>query len=382
MSSETIPPNSNPPAAQGKLRLDDLVRSDSLPRLIEVANSLKTFGPLIRRIARIGVVVDAQVVQQELRWRLRRREKPDARTGLHEAICAGVIIPVAPTFLSDEIEEHVSRIAHETGTTDEDVQREWQDFRKLLHFYSPKNRPTLNASVNSVDEDDLPYIAVANELGMPIYSQDRHYEQMQAPVIGVLIDATARSYARSSSIQIAVMIGSTYTVTLSVEAIAAACRGIKKAADWFSELHPLVQLAMVAGVIITLAHPKSRAKLAAVWEWVKKTATPPVLQAIADVAKQLAEANNTAQAAHAEIHEALPAQRKRSALMHARKVCLLAKTPLSLAEIERGIRADGYVTRARDFRSYLRRILTASGQFSEVSSDCWVLSQHSAAAAG
>jgi hypothetical protein len=332
------------------------------------------FGPLISRVIRIGAVLDAQIVQQELRWRLRRRQKQSARISLHEAICAGIIIPVAPTFLIEEIEDHAVRIAQETGATFEDVQREWQDFLKLLHFYSPQNQPELKAFVEAVDKDDLPYVAVAQELGMPIYSQDHHYEKMQAPVIGVLIDATARSYARSSSVQIAVMVGSAYTVTIGVEAISAACRVIKNAVEWFGELHPGVQVATIGGVLVALAHPTSRAKLASVWDWVKKNATPPVMQAVASIAVQLAEASKNAEAASKRIHEAVPSQRKRTALMHARMVCLLAKTPVSLAEIESRMRADGYVTRARDFASYLRRVMRSNEQFTEVSRDVWALS--------
>jgi len=50
------------------------------------------------------MVMDASAIQGELRWRLRRRAKPAARTGLHEAIEAGVVIAYAPIFLNQEIE--------------------------------------------------------------------------------------------------------------------------------------------------------------------------------------------------------------------------------------------------------------------------------------
>jgi hypothetical protein len=357
---------------QERLHLGALVRSDSLPHLLGVAASIPAFAPLLKNVVRIGMVLDAHVVQQELRWRLRQRKKQDARTGLHEAIASGVIIPFAPTFLDVEIEEHLRDIAEATAVGMEDVRREWQDVRKLLHFYSPKEQSKL-PEAEIVDPDDLAYIAAANELGMPIYSQDRHYQRMQAPVISVLIDGTARSYARSTSVRIAVMMGSTFTVTLSFEAVAAACRGVKRIVRWFDELHPGVQLAIMAAGIVAVAHPKSREKLAAGWEWVKKTVTPPVLQAIADVAIQVMEATKTENDAWRRLQESLPASRKRSALMHARAICLTAKAPLSLAEIERRMRADGYVTRARNFGTYLRRVLLTSGQFQESSPGVWAL---------
>lgn len=158
--------------SQKRFRLGALVPSDFLPQLLALAQSIPAFVPLFRDAVRIGVVLDAQKLQQELRWRLGRREKPYARTRLHEAIASGVVIPFTPTFLDREIEEHFIDISKATRVGIEDVQREWQDFRKLLHFYSPKQSAQLG-SLRSGDPDDLPYIGVANELGLPIYSQDR-----------------------------------------------------------------------------------------------------------------------------------------------------------------------------------------------------------------
>jgi hypothetical protein len=354
------------------LHLGAVVRSDTLPHLLGLAAGIPAFAPLLKNLVRIGMVLDAHVVQQELRWRVRQRKKQDARTGLHEAIASGVIVPFAPTFLDLEIEEHLGDIAEETGVRIEDVRVEWQDFRTLLHFYSPKEQPKLTEA-EVADPDDLAYIAAANELGVPIYSQDRHYRRMKAPVISVLIDATARSYARSSSVRIAGMMGSTFTVTVSFEAIGAAVRGVKRIARWFDELHPVVQVAIIASGIVALAHPKSRDKLAAGWNWVKNTLTPPVLQAIADVVIEVMEATKTESDAYRRLQESLPTRRRRSALMHARSICLTAKAPLSLAEIERRMRADGYVTRSRSFGTYLRRVLLTSGQFQEPSRGIWAL---------
>jgi len=130
------------------------VRSDSLPQLLSFAGSIPGLAPLLKDIVQIGVVLDAQIVQQELRWRVRRRKKPDARTGLHEAIASGVIVPFAPTFLDSEIEQHLADIAEWTSVGVEDVRREWQDFRKSLHFYSPKQQPKLTGA-EIVDADDL-----------------------------------------------------------------------------------------------------------------------------------------------------------------------------------------------------------------------------------
>jgi hypothetical protein len=362
---------SNDPNAktQEQHRREPLVRSDLLPQLLDLAARISAFAPLVSNILRVGFVIDAHVVQQELRWRLGRRKQSDARTRLHEAIASGIVIPFAPAFLDCEIEEHVADIAEETVVGVEDVQREWQDFRKLLHFYSPKQPAELGGR-GPVDPDDLPYVAVANELGLPIYSQDHHYREMQAPVISVVIDATAQAYARSSSVQLAVMMGSGVTSTLSFEAIAAAFRAIQRLAKCFGELHPGVQIAIFSCGILAFLHPKSRAKLVSIWDWAKQNA-PVLLQKLSDVAIQTTEAYNSQTNSHKQLRECIPIMRKRSALMHARTVCLAARTPLSLTEIEKRIRTDGYITRARNFGAYLRRVLLSSGQFQELDSGLW-----------
>jgi hypothetical protein len=88
---------------QKRFPLGALVPSDFLPELLALAQSIPGFAPLLGDAVRIGVVIDAQKVQQELRWRLGRREKSYALSGLHEAITSGVVIPFAPTFLDCEI---------------------------------------------------------------------------------------------------------------------------------------------------------------------------------------------------------------------------------------------------------------------------------------
>jgi hypothetical protein len=76
-------------------------------------------------------------VQGELRWRLGSRNNPTARTALHEAIDAGAIIPVAPSFLRQEIEEHLPRIASETGVGIDMASSEWGRVQDLIRFYAP-----------------------------------------------------------------------------------------------------------------------------------------------------------------------------------------------------------------------------------------------------
>lgn len=357
---------------KARLSLENLVRSDWLPLLLALAEGIPAFSPLLEDVIRIGVVVDAHIVQQELRWRLGRRQNPLARTKLHEAFASGVIIPFAPSFLRSDIADHLPDIAKATNRTIEEARAEWEDFASLLHFWSA-NRPSKLPGHRVADPDDLPYISAAEDLGLPVYSLDRHYQKMETPVIRVLIDGTAQAYARSSSMRIAVTIGSATTVMLGVEAIIALCRGISRLVGAFQRLDPMIQLAIVTAVSVAVLHPKSRAKLISAYKWLRTKGGSPVLQAIGNIALQRAESSEFENVARESLRKSLPPLPRRSALMHARTICLSAKKPLRLEDIETKMIKDGYVTRAQEFRKYLRRVLLTSGQFREQPSGLWTI---------
>jgi len=105
-------------------RLDTLFRSDTLPGLLPFFESSPELKSLVElHLLQIRAVVDADVVHRELRWRLGSRQKPDARSGLEEAIDAGVLALIAPNFLKVEIEKYLEVIAIDTGATLVQAQR-------------------------------------------------------------------------------------------------------------------------------------------------------------------------------------------------------------------------------------------------------------------
>lgn len=317
----------------------------------------------------IQVVIDANVVQGELRWRLGRRRNPSARSSLHEALVSGVLVAIAPSFLESEIGDHEIEIAISTNSSIADVRREWKDFRKLLYFLSPELPSGEQDEI--ADPDDLPYVAASKELGLAVYSKDHHIAQMGAPVICISIDTRLRSYARATSVRIGFEIGSMYCVEISVEAIAAAYRLVEHGVSRFRRLDPILQIAIVGAAIIVVLHPKSRALLARVWRIVKSLASSTLGPVTMDLVMQYSEALNVIEANSNEIRQALPSARKRSLIMHARVVCLTARQPLSLSEIERRVRAQGYSSNSATFGNYLRGVLRSNRQFIEVAPGSW-----------
>ena len=155
---------------QGEVfRLDRLFRSDILPSLRRFFDASPELSHLVeRRILQIRAIVDANVVQRELRWRLGFREKPDARSGLEEAIDAGVLVLIAPDFLKLEIEKYLLAMADQSGVTLADAQREWELFQAKLCFYRPLSQVTEGMVV---DPKDLPYKYASDDLALPVYTQ-------------------------------------------------------------------------------------------------------------------------------------------------------------------------------------------------------------------
>lgn len=355
------------PIQSDVFRLDRVFRSDNLPTLrlfLEMWPDLKHLVEL--RALQIRAIVDANVVQGELRWRLGSRENPQARSGLEEAIDAGVLVLIAPDFLMIEIEKYLPAIAAQTGATLSQAEREWQLFQDKLRFYQPSSQVAHGVVA---DPKDLPYKHASDELSLPVYTRDAHLRKMGTPVVWVCIDATCRDHARAMSVTLGFTVGSTYTVTIGVEALRAAIRGIKGLFDGFRRQPAWLQLTIAGALAALVIHPRSRSKLLQVWNSACVTASQvkgPMFEGFVILMQQVAAAQSDAVKTHRRIQSVLPRVRKATAIVHARRICVVSAGPVPIKEIVRRMRNEGYVSRAKDPEGYLRRVLLKSGQFIEV----------------
>lgn len=364
------------PISSESFRLEHLFRSDNLPTLrkfLDVWPDLKHLAEL--RALQIRAIVDANIVQGELRWRVGSRKKSQAKSGLEEAIDAGVLILIAPTFLKIEIEKYISAIAEEYGVTVGRVEQEWELFRAKLHFYAPLSH---RADGLVVDLKDLPYKYASDELSLPVYTRDVDLQKMGAPVVWVCIDTTCRDHARAMSVTLGFTVGSSYTITIGAEALRAAVRGIKNFVDGFRRQPAWLQLAIAGALAAAVIHPKSRAKLLQVCKSAWQTATEfkgPMFEWFLTLMQQIAAAQSKAINTHREIQAVLPTAQKATTIVYARRVCVVNAAPLPLHEIVKRMRNEGYVSRAKDPAAYVRRVLRNSGQFTQVAPRTFALRQ-------
>jgi hypothetical protein len=357
--------------------LETLFRSDTLRELRELLLKMPIFRPLLEAFVQIRLILDANVIQGELRWRLAKRRKPDARSGLHEAIVAGVVVPFAPGFLKAEIEEHLEEIALDTGATLTQAMGEWQEVQALVHFYEPQAFDVPGLRV--VDIDDLPYKRAYEELAaVAVYSRDHHLPQMNVPVVSVSLDPTLQRHARSSSVFVHVALGSTVSAAIGFGALKTLFELVMSAVRVFKRLPTGTQVALAGVAMGLLIHPKSRARSTDCFRLLCQKAIelkPTLLPVLGDFTHQFFAAMVESSETRRQIESALPPTRKRSAIMHARAICLMTKEPISVTEIERRMCNEGYVSQSANFAAYLRRLLRTSKQFVEASPGMWRLHQ-------
>jgi hypothetical protein len=361
-----------PLSSESTFHLDQLYRSDHLVTIRNFFAMSPELQLLVRhQVVQVFAIVDANVIQGELRWRLGSREKRDARSGLQEALDAGVLVLIAPNFLKVEIEKYLPAIAYDTETTLSEAEEEWKAVQGKLHFYEPSSRLCDN---QVVDPKDLPYINASAELGLPVYTRDGDFKRMGAPVLWVCIDTTCRDHARATSVTLGFTAGSTFCLTIGAEALGAAIRGMKGLYEAFRKQPAWLQLAVAGAPAAIVIHPRSRAKILELWKGVSKSvvsAKGPLLNAFLAVMKEIASVQSSAHRTKREIESVLPPTKKVSALVHARRICAVAEIPISSDEIVRRMRSAGYVSRGKRSKDYLRRVLRKSGEFIELPGGTW-----------
>ena len=352
-------------------RLEDLLRSHRLPQLIAFMEALPVLREFMPNPLQLRLVADANRIHAELRWRLRKRRHPDHRSAIHEAIEAGVAVFLAPEYVKWEIEKYYASIAEDTGTTVAEVQQEWTQFQQFVGFYVPNARPL--PSETYADVKDFPYLATWRELdAQAIYTADPHLAAMGAAVVSVFVDTQLRDYARASTVEVAVRIGSSFSVIVGWESLRAMYRLLVQLIHVIRRLPPAAQAALVAAGTLAVLHPKSREAIRKGWNFLKSSkAISALCNALVDLGVQAAVAEEKARSNLDRLQAVLPARQKRPLVQHARSVCAAARSALTLEELERRIRRGGYESRSKTFRQYLRRVLLSDESFIEARPGRW-----------
>lgn len=151
---------------------------------------------------------------------------------------------------------------------------------------------------------------------------------------------------------------------------------VKGVTEIIRKLPPTVKLMLLIAVALVLLHPASREKLIrwakTVWERLRE-AKPMLVPVLQEAAKYLDEAMTTSKMTREAIRSRLPIRGKKTALDHARLICLRSEEPLTADEIARRILANGYSSRSKTFTAYVRRLLREDRRFITSADGLWTL---------
>ena len=357
-----------------------LFRSDLFRSLYELIRLIPAFAGALQSVIRIEIVIDANVVRGEIRFRLKRR-KPEARSDLGEAIDSGVVIVFAPKHILSEMDdEHLSRILDGTGKTVADARREWENLRPKLRLYEPMSEG--DPALRAIDADDVAYAVTCEETGAhAVHSRDRHLKRMGAPVVKGIPDRALRDCARSGAVVMGITASSGLAITVTYASVRGAWLLPEKVFEGFCSLPAWAKILIVGGSVAVVTQPRFRAGAAERWNKLRDSfasIAPDILEVL-DIIGQLAspyqDAEQEATRSKAELQALLPPPPLKTLIQHARSVCLRQDSPLSLDEILRLMKCDGYPASSRSGRASLIEALRASGQFLETESGEWSMSR-------
>lgn len=351
-----------------------LVRSDLLA---EFRKLLLLFPPLQAAIGsnilKLHLILDANVIQRELRWRVRRRRDPTARSNLHEVIDSSVVVAIAPTSLRAEIAQHIAALASDCGVSESVVQQEWMKVQALIHFGEPTGS---GKGIRCTDPDDTAYAILCLEVAAcAVYSSDAHFETTGVPLIrpDADLDTALRDYARGTAVTVGVKIGATLALTVSFEVMASL---LTLLFNFIKGLPAPVKIAAVLLIAAALVHPSSRKKILELAErgWQELRNPDSILtSALAQLIHEYALSSDRASKAHDTIVQRLPLRSKGTLLTITKRVFITSARPLHLKEIDQLLKFEGYYSTSIHHKAYLKRVLRTNPQFIEVQPGLWQL---------
>ena len=351
--------------AQDFPHLNNVFRSNLLPSLAHWVRTITASDHSLFNIEVFSVVLDANKVIAEIRWRLSKRTKPHALTGLFESIRARALIAHVPSYTEREVFANAEELALEIGKTKVDVLEEWGRIKPFLRVHETAMQQV--EVIELADPKDLVYMAAQQQLGLSaIYSDDPHLQRMGAPVVKGRIDDDLRDYARGSAVTIGVALGSGLVMSVSVPAI---FRLLKSSLAWVLRQPLPFQLALAALAFALLRNKRVRAWLSDSWEeyW------PALVGLMTPLLMEYCESQTKAMDARRRLQQAVPVPTKRrSALQYCQGACPADKRSRSLNEILARMQEAGYSSKSRTPSSYIRGVMRRSGMFVELNTGQWI----------
>jgi ribonuclease HI len=99
--------------------------SDDLAELRKAIEALPALAHQIGQAKVVRLVLDANLIIGDIRWLVKKRTTPGARTALQEALASRTIAGFAPSFLDDEVRKELASVARDEELSVDAMFAEW-----------------------------------------------------------------------------------------------------------------------------------------------------------------------------------------------------------------------------------------------------------------
>jgi hypothetical protein len=237
------------------------ILSDNLAGLRELIGRYPVLAQHLGEPKTVRLVLDASVLVADIRWIVKKRKDPKARTALQEILASGLLVASAPTYLEKEMRSQLADVAKDEGLSCEALYAAWAGYKRAITFYET-SQPAAGHTSHGFDPKDVPYLETYFAVGAGgIMTSDPHLKTMGAHTVSFEISVKLRMYARDESVDITLRAGGLLLGAFTLAGAIGLGRLSVAAVQSFLRLPPGVQILVFAGLISILLHQPSRDRL-------------------------------------------------------------------------------------------------------------------------
>ena len=289
-----------------------------------------SFGPP----AVLNFVVDANVVLQHLGYLVRERRNPTARSSIQEVADAGVVRFFGPFWLAEEVDHKIPEFAALRGIEEALLRIAWNEYCPHLYLFRADPVPDIEGVV---DPKDLPYAYAQQGIGADaVVTEDPHLLKSSVPtLLTKLTHRELRDWARRRAVSDSIAVAGYGTAMAGVGIAGSAAQDIAKA---------IAKRPLLGGLLIAAG--------GVLWWWDSKrkketgrSPTGEIVRAIGEAVGDLADAYRIADK---QAHDNMKVirdqigQPSRTLVQWLLTTCIVAREPVSEAELIRRIVKDGF----------------------------------------
>jgi predicted nucleic acid-binding protein len=364
-----------PGAGSTRPLVDMPIWSDNLSTLREIISAFPVLAANLGVPESVRLVLDANVLLSEVRWLVKKRKDPSARTALQEALASGTLVGFAPTYLEEEMYRQLAALAQEEQLSHDALQETWAQYKVALIFYDAGG-PSSSSDGSHVDPKDVPYVEAYSALGAAaIMTADPHLLRMGARTVDAELSIRMRSYARDASVDFTLRVGGLVLGTAAIAGVIGLAKIGVALIGIISRLPPSLRLVAWVCLIGALVYRPNRQRLlraATNASTTFSTFLDDAWPVIGELVAEAMEKRERAATAWSEIEPRISGRHVTLAA-HTLAVCSASKSSLTVDEITQKLRMAGARTSAPTFPRYLRRVLGNHPRLAQTANGAWTV---------